>query len=98
MILKGAAAQHEVMHQPADAYMLGHSMIGDAVRRAGLMAGAGVPFMLQNTGGAITRAMVLHMMCTCARLTPPARVAGTATLTRVFAPSSHRNVPRLHVW
>ena len=85
------------MHQPADAYMLGHSKIGDAVRRAGLMAGAGVPFMLQNTGGAITRAMVLHMMCTCARLMPP-RVTGTATLTRVFAPSSHRNVPRLHVW
>ena len=77
---------HEVMHQPADAYMLGHSKIGDAVRRAGLMAGAGVPFMLQNTGGAITRAMVLHMMCTCARLS-------AASLTLLARRLSHASLP-----
>ena len=82
------------MHQPADAYMLGHSKIGDAVRRAGLMAGAGVPFMLQNTGGAITRAMVLHMMCTCAHLTA-SRWHGDSH-TRL-CPSSHRDISRVHV-
>ena len=41
----------------ADAYMLGHSKIGDAMRRAGLFAAGNLPFMLQNVGGAITRAM-----------------------------------------
>lgn len=54
----------EVLQHPADMYMLGHAKIGDAVRRSGLFEAAGAPFMLQNTGGAITRAMVLHMMCT----------------------------------
>ena len=48
--------------EPADIYMLGHAKIGDAMRRAGLFAAAGKPFMLQNVGGAITRAMVMHMM------------------------------------
>ena len=46
----------------ADAYMLGHSRIGDAARRAGLFAAGGIPFMLQNVGGDITRAMTCHMM------------------------------------
>ena len=45
----------------ADAFMLGHQRIGTAIRRAGLFAGANIPFMLQNTGGNITRAMVTHM-------------------------------------
>jgi hypothetical protein len=31
--------------------------------RISTQAAAGVPFMLQNSGGAVTRAMVLHMMC-----------------------------------
>ncbi|MFH1567107.1 MAG: enolase C-terminal domain-like protein [Gemmatimonadota bacterium] len=55
-------ATYEVFRRPADAYMLGHAHIGDAVRRAGLFAAANMPFMLQNTGGHITRAMILHMM------------------------------------
>jgi len=55
-------ATYEVFRRPADAYMLGHAHIGDAVRRAGLFAAANLPFMLQNTGGHITRAMILHMM------------------------------------
>jgi len=55
-------ASYEVLMSPADIYMLGHSRIGDAVRRAGLFAAAGKPFMLQNVGGAITRAMTVHMM------------------------------------
>ncbi len=55
-------ASYEVLMSPADIYMLGHSRIGDAVRRAGLFAAAGKPFMLQNVGGAITRAMAIHMM------------------------------------
>jgi L-alanine-DL-glutamate epimerase-like enolase superfamily enzyme len=55
-------ATHEVLMRPADAYMLGHARIGDAVRRAGLFAAANRPFMLQNVGGTITRAMAVHMM------------------------------------
>ncbi|MYC70163.1 MAG: hypothetical protein F4X17_05565 [Gemmatimonadetes bacterium] len=55
-------ATYEVLMEPADIYMLGHAKIGDAMRRAGLFAAAGKPFMLQNVGGAITRAMVVHMM------------------------------------
>lgn len=56
------AATYEVLRRPADAYMLGHSKIGDAVRRAGLFAASNSPFMLQNTGSDITRAMTVHMM------------------------------------
>ena len=55
-------ATYEVLMRPADAYMLGHFTIGEAVRRAGLFAADESPFMLQNTGGQITRAMVAHMM------------------------------------
>ena len=55
-------ATYEVLRRPADIYMLGHAKIGDAVRRAGLFAADGAPFMLQNVGGAITRAMTVHMM------------------------------------
>ncbi len=54
-------ATYEVLMRPADIYMLGHYAIGDAVRRAGLFAAAGAPFMLQNVGGEITRAMSMHM-------------------------------------
>ena len=32
-----------------------------AIRRAGLFEAANVPFMLQNVGGDITRAMTTHM-------------------------------------
>ncbi len=55
-------ATYEVLRRPADAYMLGHSRIGDAVRKAGLFAASDSPFMLQNTGSDITRAMNVHMM------------------------------------
>ena len=55
-------ATYEVLGRPADAYMLGHYTIGEAVRRAGLFAADESPFMLQNTGGQITRTMVAHMM------------------------------------
>jgi gluconate/galactonate dehydratase len=55
-------ATYEVFRRPADIYMLGHAKIGDAVRRAGLFSAGGAPFMLQNVGGAITRAMAVHMM------------------------------------
>ncbi len=41
--------------------MLGHAKIGVAIRRAGLFAAANVPFMVQNVGGYITRAMSTHM-------------------------------------
>ena len=52
----------DVLMGAADIYMLGHARIGDAQQKAGLFASAGKPFMLQNVGGAITRAMVCHMM------------------------------------
>ncbi len=55
-------ATYEVFPRPADAYMLGHYKIGEAVRRAGLFAADDSPFMLQNVGGTITRAMTTHMM------------------------------------
>lgn len=54
-------ARQEVLLRAADAYMLGHARIGDAIQRAGLFAAANIPFMLQNVGGDITRAMTTHM-------------------------------------
>ena len=54
-------ATFEVLRRAADAYMLGHHKIGAARRRAGLFAAANIPFMLQNVGGNITRAMTAHM-------------------------------------
>ena len=57
-------ASYEVLMKPADAYMLGHAKIGDAIRRAGLFAANNSPFILQNVGGTITRAMTAHMMST----------------------------------
>ena len=53
---------HDVLMGAADAYMLGHSTIGRVIQRAGLFAAGDMPFMLQNTGGNITRAMTSHMM------------------------------------
>jgi L-alanine-DL-glutamate epimerase-like enolase superfamily enzyme len=55
-------ATHEIYMRLADAYMLGHFHIGEAAQRAGLFAAGNVPFMMQNTGGNITRAMAMHMM------------------------------------
>lgn len=55
-------ATHEVLMGAADIYMLGHARIGDAQKRAGLFAAGNLPFMLQNVGGNITRAMTTHMM------------------------------------
>ena len=57
-------ASYEVLMGAADAYMLGHSKIGDAIRRSGLFAAGNMPFMLQNVGGHITQAMTTHMMAT----------------------------------
>jgi L-alanine-DL-glutamate epimerase-like enolase superfamily enzyme len=54
-------ATSEVLMGVADAYMLGHAKIGTAIRRAGLFEAAGVPFMLQNVGGNITRALTVHL-------------------------------------
>ena len=51
----------DVLRRSADAYILGHAKIGDAIRRAGLFAATDAPFMLQNVGGTITRAMTVHM-------------------------------------
>ena len=45
----------------ADGYLMGHTPVGNAIRRAGLFEAASIPFMLQNTGGNITRAFVAHM-------------------------------------
>lgn len=54
-------ARQEIIMRSADAYMLGHSPIGTAIRRAGLFEAANIPFMLQNVGGEITRMMITHM-------------------------------------
>lgn len=50
-----------VLLRAADAYMLGHARIGTAIHRAGFCDAANIPFMLQNVGGEITRAMTTHM-------------------------------------
>ena len=55
-------ATYEVIMGAADVYMLGHAKIGNTVRRAGLFAAGDIPFMLQNVGTMITRAMTTHMM------------------------------------
>ena len=54
-------ARQEVLLRAADVYMLGHAPIGTAIQRAGLFAAANIPFMIQNVGGDITRAMTTHM-------------------------------------
>ena len=51
----------EVLARAGDVYMRGHQKIGDAIRAAGLFAAGNIPFMLQNVGGTITRAMTAHM-------------------------------------
>ena len=53
---------HDVMMRAADACMLGHAPIGNAMRAAGFFASINMPFMLQNTGGHITTTMVAHLM------------------------------------
>lgn len=45
----------------ADGYMLGHSPVGEAIKRAGLFKAANVRFMLQKVGGNTTLAFVAHM-------------------------------------
>ena len=53
----------------ADGYMLGHAAVGHVIRRAGLFEAANVPFMMQNSGGNITRAFVVHMAAAFDRAT-----------------------------
>ncbi len=52
---------YEVFMKAADVYMTG-GPIGGAILRAGLFAAGNIPFMLQNIGGNITRAMTCHQM------------------------------------
>ena len=51
----------EVMLGCADGIILGHTPVGDIIRRAGLFEAANIPFRIQNTGGSITRAFISHM-------------------------------------
>ena len=63
LVLHHSAMQftYSVLNRAANAYMLGHQKIGTAMHRAGLFQAANAPFMLQNVGGDITRAMTTHM-------------------------------------
>jgi len=54
-------ATFEVTRRAADGYILGHSNIGRAIRKAGMFAELDLPFMIQNVGGHITRTMTTHM-------------------------------------
>ena len=54
-------ATYEALMGAGDVYMRGHQKIGAATRCAGLFAAGNIPFMLQNVGGTITRAMTTHM-------------------------------------
>lgn len=51
----------EAQRRAVDGFILGHARIGEAIRRAGLLAQLEIPFSLQNVGGTITRAMTIHM-------------------------------------
>jgi len=51
----------EAQRRAVDGFILGHARIGDAIRRAGLLAQLEIPCSLQNVGGTITRAMTIHM-------------------------------------
>ena len=53
----------------ADGYMLGHSAVGQTIRRAGAFEAANVPFMMQNVGASITLAFVVHMAAAFERAT-----------------------------
>ena len=53
---------YEVLMGAGDAYIRGHQLIGVAARQAGLFAAGNIPFMLQNVGTTISRAMTTHMM------------------------------------
>ena len=59
----------------ADGYMLGHSSVGQTLRRAGLFEAANVAFMMQNVGGHITLALVVHMAAAFDRATMHHQVA-----------------------
>lgn len=63
ILIHGSSFGHtiDVMRRAADGYILGHALLGNAIRRAGLFEAANVPFMIQNVGGYITRAMNTHM-------------------------------------
>ena len=51
----------EVLMGAGDVYMMS-GPIGLAISKAGLFAAGNIPFMLQNVGGTITRAMSAHQM------------------------------------
>ena len=53
---------YEVLMGAGDAYIRGHQQIGATIRQAGLFAAGNIPFMLQNVGGTISRAMTTHRM------------------------------------
>lgn len=51
----------DVLQRMGDAYIVGHSRIGKVIEFAGVFAAANAPFMCQNVGTNITRAMTTHM-------------------------------------
>ena len=59
----------------ADGYMLGHYSVGQTIQRAGLLEAANVAFMMQNVGGHITMALVVHMAAAFDRATIHHQVA-----------------------
>ena len=62
---------YEVLMGAGDGYIRGHQLIGVAARQAGLFAAGNIPFMLQNVGTSITRAMTTHMMAAFPSATLP---------------------------
>ena len=65
----GQLGGREALLGLADGYMLGHATIGISIRRAGMFEAVNSPFMLQNVGGAITRALILHFSAVFERST-----------------------------
>ena len=63
ILIHGSRVEYslDVLRRAADGYIVGHHKLGLIMRRAGMFAAAGVPFMIQWVGGHITRAMTTHM-------------------------------------
>jgi L-alanine-DL-glutamate epimerase-like enolase superfamily enzyme len=52
--------EYFLLHQLCDGFMAGHAPVGQAIRLAALAETTNTPFMLQQSGGTITRAFLAH--------------------------------------
>eukprot|EP01051_Picozoa_sp_SAG22_P014028 SAG22_NODE_1645_length_3901_cov_2.101262_4_plen_436_part_00 len=86
------ATTEMMQHRMGDFYMLGHQYIGTSVKKAGVFEAAKVPFMMQNTGGMISRAMAIHMSGVFPTATFPTGNASEVFAGDVVKPSGFNEV------